>query len=299
MLATHRPRWLDRGPESNWSGFAFSVAITIGLFAAAFIAMNQVPQWTASSDAIRELPAVVRLEWPRAKPIPAPRPAARVMTSAVSPPSAAPPTVPSVVVPQAPVRQPDTTGTGTATSEVAPTAGANNRATTLRLGAPIAPAGVTRARAGNEADSRDSLARRIGRAVSVWDWHGPPSPAEVEELRETRRMYEGVTRRATTAGNASDIHVMTGEGRGGVGAVGGGKSGLSPTGGSIPLPLFSSGPSSAQRKRDSAIDADNQARLRRLRERIVWRADSARLDSLRRDSLHRDSLAKPGRPPIS
>jgi len=35
----------------------------------------------------------------------------------------------------------------------------------------------------------------------------------------------------------------------------------------IPLPLFSPGPSREQRRRDSIVDGDNRARLKRLLER--------------------------------
>jgi hypothetical protein len=41
------------------------------------------------------------------------------------------------------------------------------------------------------------------------------------------------------------------------------------------------------RKRDAAIDTDNQFRLRRLQDRLMLRRDSMRADSLRRDSLAR------------
>ena len=83
---------------------------------------------------------------------------------------------------------------------------------------------------------------------------------------------------------------------GGVGAVSG------PGVVSVGLPLFSSGPSAAQRKKNEAIDAEYQARLRGLQDlalslRDKRVADSLRLDSLRLDSLRRDSLARRPKPP--
>ena len=62
----------------------------------------------------------------------------------------------------------------------------------------------------------------------------------------------------------------------------GAKTGIT---GGVGLPLFSKGPSAAQRRKNEAIEADYQARLRRLQDRILLRRDSIRADSLRRDSL--------------
>ena len=66
---------------------------------------------------------------------------------------------------------------------------------------------------------------------------------------------------------------------------------------SIPFPLFSSGPSAAQRKKNEALDAEYQARLRGLEDLVLYKrdrrvADSLRLDSLRLDSLRRESVAR-------
>jgi hypothetical protein len=113
----------------------------------------------------------------------------------------------------------------------------------------------------------------------------PMTQRERADLEESRRQAEMVARRTTTAGNGRDIHVPMGEGKDGVGAVGG-----SGGGGTIALPLFSRGPSAAERKRNDSIFADYRARLARLQERARIQQDALRADSLRRDSLAR--LAK-------
>jgi hypothetical protein len=65
---------------------------------------------------------------------------------------------------------------------------------------------------------------------------------------------------------------------------------------SVGLPLFSSGPSSAQRKKNDSLVADYQRRLRRLQDRYLKR-DSIRADSIRADSVRRDSVARAHRTP--
>lgn len=84
---------------------------------------------------------------------------------------------------------------------------------------------------------------------------------------------------------------------GGEGAVGGNpaiRGGGMRAAGGFSLPLFSSGPSKAQRKKNEAIDAEYQMGLRRLEDRMLLKRDSirilARRDSVRRDSVRRDSL---------
>jgi hypothetical protein len=82
---------------------------------------------------------------------------------------------------------------------------------------------------------------------------------------------------------------MSGQGVGGVGAVGGGG-----VGGSIGLPLFSRGPSAAQRARDAKVDADNRAIMQRLAERARAKRDSIRRDSIRADSARNAVARRPG-----
>jgi hypothetical protein len=157
----------------------------------------------------------------------------------------------------------------------------------------VAPAGVTEnGRFLDLPGVRDSIAAQKMALLELLLRTQPPRGAVLAELESRRRVAERLARRATTAGNASDVHVMLGEGLDGVGAVNGGRTSLSPLGGSIPLPLFSSGPSAAQRKKNEKLDAEYQLRLRRLKERALLLAGAQQLDSVRVDSLRRDSLAK-------
>jgi len=80
------------------------------------------------------------------------------------------------------------------------------------------------------------------------------------------------------------------------GAVNGGKTGVTMdsrgVGVSVPFPLFSSGPSPAERKRNEKLHAEYLAFLRGQQERILLKRDSIRADSIRADSLRLDSLLK-------
>jgi hypothetical protein len=112
--------------------------------------------------------------------------------------------------------------------------------------------------------------------------YSPPTPAERQEIAEGQQRADRIQRRTTTAGNSRDVHVTHGEGKDGVGAVGG-QGGV----GHIGVPLFSLGPSAAQRKKNEALDSEYNARLARLQERVKMKRDSILADSLRRDSLAR------------
>jgi len=85
------------------------------------------------------------------------------------------------------------------------------------------------------------------------------------------------------------LYVPMGKGVGGVGAVNGGKTGVTMdsrgVGVSIPFPLFSPGLSPEDRKRNEKLYAEYLAYLRREQEVILLKRDSIRVDSLRRDSL--------------
>jgi hypothetical protein len=119
----------------------------------------------------------------------------------------------------------------------------------------------------------------------------PPTGQELANLQAGKRQAEMLAHRVGTAGNSEDVHVMTGNAKGGAGVASGGL-------GSIPFPLLEPGPSAAQRKRDEAIDADNRARFLRLEARAAAMRNSARADSLRRDSLARKSaVPKPASAP--
>ena len=151
-------------------------------------------------------------------------------------------------------------------------------------------------RVGNTATIRDSILRtKMAEIPSMWRTH-PPTGVEKAALETSQRVAAALQRRTTTAGNSNDLVHLQGKGMDGVGAVSG------PGVVSIGLPLFSSGPSAAQRKKNEAVDAEYQARLRGFQDLVLSRrdkrvADSLRLDSLRLDSLRRDSLARRPKPP--
>jgi hypothetical protein len=156
----------------------------------------------------------------------------------------------------------------------------------------VAPAWTKSAeRVGNTAAIRDSILRaKIAEVPSLMKTHAPTG-AERAELEASQLAAAALRHRVAAAGNSRDIVALQGKGKDGVGAVGG------PGIVSIDFPLFSSGPSREQRKKNEAIDADYQARLRRLGDSVLSKhdrrvADSLRLDSLRLDSLRRDSLAR-------
>ena len=134
--------------------------------------------------------------------------------------------------------------------------------------APVAVTSASVPRSAEEMAERDSAVAEVNARALQAAMHRPTSGAELAELQQSQRAAEQLARRATTAGNSRDVHVMMGRGLGGAGAVGGG------AGGSLPLHLLSSGPSREQRARDDEINADYQRRLLRLRDRIKARQDS-------------------------
>jgi hypothetical protein len=148
----------------------------------------------------------------------------------------------------------------------------------------MAPAGVIAPTSSNTASFRDSATNAQMASAAMLARTRPPTERERADLEESRRQAEMVARRATTSGNGRDVHIPMGEGVGGVGAVGG-NGGMN-----VGVPLFSRGPSAAERKRNDSIFADYRARLARLQERARVQKEALRADSLRRDSLAR--LAK-------
>lgn len=157
-------------------------------------------------------------------------------------------------------------------------------AMSIRGGAPNAASGVTLGdRIPNTARVRDSIAQAKMNAATYSAWMAHKATGkEKAEMEASQRAGVAQARRTTSAGS-QEIHSMQGEGKNGEGAVGGASGSAT----SIALPLFSKGPSAAQRRANEKVDADYQLRLRRLQDRILLRNDSARLDSLRRDSLAR------------
>jgi hypothetical protein len=165
----------------------------------------------------------------------------------------------------------------------------------VRGGAPMAPSAFSiGARTPNTARYRDSTAQTRMQSIPGLARGTSIDAQDAVAVESSRRTADLMRRRATTAGNGREVAVPLGQGKDGVGAVGGGGTHLAAGGvnglgvsGSIGFPLFSSGPSAAQRKRDEKIDAEYQLRLRALQDRILLRRDSLRADSLRRDSLAR------------
>jgi hypothetical protein len=307
MLATNAPRWNHRAVGPGWPSVGISIAVTVAAFVVAFAAMMPVPRWMAWPRVDADQPTVVRLEPPAPparEPIPRARPAPRTTT----PRPVSPSTLPTTVAPTTP-SAPRLVSPITSTAPRDSSAGSSNGPVipagpvrpALRFpdnptvgipGAPVAPAGVTEnGRFLDLPGVRDSIAAQKMALLQLWATRHATGP-ELAELQERQRLAKRLALRATTAGNAADVHVMTGEGLDGVGAVNGGRTSLSPLGGSIPLTLFSSGPTAAQRKKNEKLDAEYQLRLRRLQERASLLADARHLDSLRVDSLRRDSLAR-------
>jgi hypothetical protein len=315
VLATNGPGWHGRGGGPSWSSLGVSIAITIGAFAVAFAAM--IPRWTESRPIDTDPPAVVQLPLPvatRPTPdvqraphvVPPPRVAGPIAPAVAAPAPLAPPVVAPITEPTNRVAPRDSTP-GSRTGPVIPLGPArvpidvhgNTSAPLSRLGAPIAPAGVTPVDPlPNTPEVRDSIAAARMNDIALLAKTHVPIGAELAELQERRRGADRLARRATTAGNSPDVHVMLGEGLDGVGAVNGGRTSLNPLHGSIPFTLFSSGPTAAQRKVNEKLDAEYRARLRRLQDRALIVADVARRDSVRADSLRRDSLTRIARRPL-
>jgi len=134
--------------------------------------------------------------------------------------------------------------------------------------------------------SRDStFAAWAAAAHEVQRWN-TMSAGTKSEIAQSTELVTNLSQRVGTAGNSGDVHVMTGQGKDGVGAAGG------PGTGSISIPLFSRGRSREQRMRDSVIDAEIRAGLARSAALIAARRDSVRADSLRADSLRKVAQAR-------
>lgn len=274
--------------DSRWPSLAVACALTLAIFIVAFTSMRRAPDWLSPTTADRPIQVSVRLESPPPAPLPHPAPTRR---APITPPRVVAPVAPNtplpatqpvapVAVPQPPVAPPRDTGiVGTKPSgEPAPPVASP----ATRLGAPVAPAGVSRIIAAPEVQAQRNAAAEAGRAAALAaQWNSITSDAVRQMVGAGQSVAVGTARRTTSAGNGADVHVMAGDGVNGVGAVGG--SSLSS--GSIGLPLFSRGPSAAQRRKNDSIDADNRAILGRLQLLIKHRRDSVVADSLRRDSL--------------
>jgi hypothetical protein len=273
-------------------------AATVALFSAALVSMTSVSSapWRVRDLDSRVQARVTFLGPPKEPERPKDKPAQqrrtiRAPASTVPTPQVAEPAVAPVPVPLAP---PVDTGTAKAPPvrltditipndriEFRPTGPNSPRS---GLGAAAAPAGLTdksriagAAAATSAHDSAFAAWAKVAHDSVRWS---AISPATTKEIAESQREVKKMAQRVGTAGNSSDIHVMSGQGKDGVGAAGGG-------GGSIGLPLFSRGKSREQRMRDSIIDAGIRAGLARSAARIAARRDSIRADSIRADSARK------------
>jgi hypothetical protein len=254
--------WLiDRRDMPRWQSPVAALFVTATLFTAAFASMTRFGEPFAGTTVVDERPRLVffspppvepakTAERPRVTPTP-PNAPVRRLEHALPMPA---PAVASAPLPRDNAA-PDSAASSAATDPAFPfrrleMTPAPTTARSTARGAPMAPAGVTATSTPLTSAQRDSIAKeRIGDAVAE-------ARAEL--------------------GRGRGIHNANGQ-----------QAGTLSAGVSIPFPLFSSGPSAAERKRNAVIDADNQLRLRRLQDRAATHVDSVRLDSLRRDSLTR------------
>jgi hypothetical protein len=292
-----------------------AAAVTAGLFALAFISMRSVAPWSEAERETAPAPVIVPLvpsppaTTPRNQtPVaPAPRPTTVRRPVEQTPPIPAPspsivapvvmPVAPPIAVPAGP---PPIVADTTRPRDIAPQvptvpilrhhSGLSDTAMAIRGGAAYAPAGVTIAsRTRNSARLRDSIITEKLALVPLLANTTPMSGQAARALALSQSQTALLSQRSTSAGNWRDLHVPMGSGVGGVGAVNGGKTGVTMDsrgiGVSIPFPLFSSGPSAAERKRNEKLYAEYLATLRRLNDRILFQRDSLRADSLLLDAL--------------
>jgi len=280
---------------------AASAVATAGMFAVALVSMTSVSLWTTLHvDPDGRLQTTVTFLAP-ARPPDVPRPATRrvprtrpLAKSEVPAPTAAEPVAPQRMSPPLdtsttaaapPVRLTDITIPPPSNRiEFSP-----NRPRT-GLGAPAAPAGLTdRSRIAGAAaatSAHDSAFAAWAKATHDSIRLNTMSDGAKRGIAESQREMTKLAQRVGTAGASADVHVVSGRGVDGVGAVGG--NGV----GSIGVPLLSRGKSREQRVRDSIIDADVRAGLARLAERIAAKRDSIRADSIRADSIRVDSARR-------
>ena len=314
MLAAQGLHWLDRQPQGpRWPSFGVAAAVTAALFAVAFVSMRTVGPWSEFEREPTPAPLVIPLQPPPTTrrpettviPQPQPVPTTRRQPE-TTPPTVAPapqivaPTVTPVLPPIAlpfPVVPPVTGDTSRARDNArsiptVPTlkhnSGLSDTAMAIRGGAAYAPAGVTIAsRNKNSAKLRDSI---ITEKLEQLPWlTAEMSAGAARSIDQSQGQARMLAQRSTSVGMTNGLYVPMGKGVGGVGAVNGGKTGVTMDsrgiGVSVPFPLFSPGPSPEERKRNEKLHAEYLAFLRREQEVILLKRDSIRADSLRRDSL--------------
>ena len=303
MTGHRRTQFRSHTTEGRWPSLVVSFAVSVALFLAAFTSMTSLPRWIRRERSTPpELPVLVQI--PTASPQPAP--ITPKVSRAPKGPTKAPPTKSDQVSPAvtAPV-DPRVSSPPESTTTARDTSGARSPSAvrggippsritgTIVKGAPIAPAGVNYDnRVENTPAVRDSIARGAMESFAEMARHHPATGRERDELEKRSREAISLRQRALTGGNSRDLVILQGSGLDGVGAVNGGANVVS-----VGFPLFSSGPSRAQREKNDSLDADYQRRLRRLQDRMYLKRDSLRADSIRADSVRRDSIARSRRAP--
>jgi len=259
----------------SWSNVSLSLALTVALFSAALASMTRIVRvmtTTSERTYAREPSVVVHL----APPIAAVAPSRVRSMERHQTPAAVASTHPVAIVESAFVREPplpaDSVQKTAPRAEPTPIPAIVLPEPGVVPGTPVAtrsissPVGVTLRRGATTAVQRDSALAALAIAAAMAR-NRDPSQAERDE-------------KARGSEPPMSMHASQPEIRGGIG---------------IPFPFLSSGPSAEQRKRDSAIHADNLAILQRLAQRVVQRRDSLRTDSLRRDSIARLTPKPQGR----
>jgi len=294
-VKVRRRSWTYRGESSPWFSPAIAAAATVSVFAAAFLSMTSShTARRATPDRVEPISISIAARPPIRSPAPLSRPISRPRARQEAP---------------IPPNAPTTADSGSSQTTVPRDSGAAPPSRTADAVAPTIPRGVTMpvgsgSKAGPDyapawvaagtkvfgpagsAKLRDSISDALSPAAALRAWARPMSAGTRVEIDESRRQADLLDRRMTTAGNSRDVHVASGSGVGGVGAIG--------VGGSIGAPFLSRGPSAAQRARDARLDRDNRAALQRLAERARAKRDSIRRDSIRADSAR--NTTTPRRP---
>ena len=309
MLAAQGLHWFDRQPQGpRWPSFGVAAAVTAGLFVLAFVSMRSIAPWSDRLSEPSPAPVVVPLRPPPSVakpvgqapvppttqpvrrrevepsvPIPAPAPSLPIVPPTVTPiaPPVAAPVAPSIPVDSS--RPRDIAPQISTVPTIRHNSGLSDAEMTIGGNATYAPAGVTSlSRAKNSAKVRDSIITEKLALVPQLARMGPMSGESRGTIDQSQSQARALAQRSTSVG-MRDLNVPMGEGVGGVGAVNGGKTGLSmgPNGltYSVPFPLFSSGPSPEERRRNEKLLAEYLAYLRRQNDRILMKRDSIRADS--------------------
>lgn len=291
--AAQRRRWTYRREASPWFSPAIAAAATAVVFGTAFVSMTSLRNARAR-PLVPEAPVPINLAVRPAirTPPPSPRPTSRH----VAPPEETPvnPQPPAAVDSGSLRNSARDTAAAPRSRAAEPNAASIPRGVAMpsgigsRTGPEYTPAWVA---AGTKllgpagsAQLRDSISDALKPAAEARAWARPMSAGTRAEIAETQRQASILDRRTMTAGNSRDLHAMSGQGVGGVGGVG--------VGGSIGVPLFSRGPSAAQRARDAKVEAENRAIMQRLAERARAKRDSIRRDSIRADSARNATTAR-------